>query len=226
MRYYPFLFLLLSVSAYAVTPLEYLGMQGYEQGEIDYILVGGRIDPARKNEVDTRHKLEVLGYSGEELEAKLRAYFPHKRVVSRHAPRNAMTLSDTERQVFDIVTEASTATSIPAPWIYAIIRVESAFNDFAVSKAGADGLTQLMPAAASEMGVRNRFDRRENIMGGARYIRKLFDRFGDWDLALAAYVAGPETVERAGRRIPDYPEVYAYLRDVKRHHQRYRSIVS
>ena len=53
MRYYPFLFLLLSVSAYAVTPLEYLGMQGYEQGEIDYILVGGRIDPARKNEVDT-----------------------------------------------------------------------------------------------------------------------------------------------------------------------------
>jgi soluble lytic murein transglycosylase-like protein len=94
----------------------------------------------------------------------------------------------------------------------AVIVVESGFNSRAVSKRGAVGLMQLMPATASQYGVFNRFDARQNVHGGARYLKFLIDRFGhDVRLALAAYNAGEEAVQRNGGQIPPFSETMAYV---------------
>lgn len=104
----------------------------------------------------------------------------------------------------------------------AVIASESCFNTHAVSRAGAKGIMQLMPATAREMGVSDVFDSRQNIQGGARYLRQMMDRFSqDKSLALAAYNAGPGAVEKYQRNIPPYPETQQYVRRVLRHFQRY-----
>jgi soluble lytic murein transglycosylase len=90
--------------------------------------------------------------------------------------------------------------------------VESGFNSHAVSKRGAVGLMQLMPATASRFGVSNPYDARQNVHAGARYLKFLIDRFGhDIRLALAAYNAGEEAVVRNGGQIPPFSETMAYV---------------
>lgn len=97
--------------------------------------------------------------------------------------------------------------------IKAVIKAESNFNPKAVSSAGAKGLMQLMDSTALEMGVDNVFSPGQNIDAGARYLRKMIDRFGDIKIALAAYNAGPAAVEKHGG-IPPYPETVKYVQSV------------
>ncbi|MGD9644021.1 MAG: lytic transglycosylase domain-containing protein [Elusimicrobiales bacterium] len=104
---------------------------------------------------------------------------------------------------------------IPENLFVSLVWHESGFNPRAVSRAGAMGLTQLMPATARALGVRNPFDPVENLEGGARYLRQQYERFGRWDLALAAYNAGPGAVSRYGG-IPPYRETQNYVRSVLR----------
>lgn len=103
------------------------------------------------------------------------------------------------------------------PWLLAAVaKIESDFDPYAVSHAGACGLLQLMPATAKRFGVRNVFDAAENVEGGARYLRWLLDRFdGRRDLALAAYNAGEGAVDRHGG-IPPYRETLRYVGKVLR----------
>lgn len=101
-----------------------------------------------------------------------------------------------------IITKASERHGVSFPLLKAIIKVESNFNPKAVSKKGAKGLMQLMPENIRSLKVKDPFDPVENIMGGAKYIRKLLDRFdGELQLSLAAYNAGPSQVDLY-RRIP------------------------
>ena len=101
--------------------------------------------------------------------------------------------------------------------IQAIIKVESSFNPFAISEKGAMGLMQLMPETAKEMNVLAPFEPEDNIMGGSRYLRKLFDLFdGDMELVLAAYNAGPNRIMGNGHRIPKIPETEQYVEKVLR----------
>ncbi len=105
--------------------------------------------------------------------------------------------------------------------IRAVIRAESSFNRYAVSKKGAQGLMQLMPATAKEMKVADPFDPHQNIEGGTRYLRKLMDSFdGSLTLTLAAYNAGP-TLVRKVNRIPRIPETVTYVKRVLGHYKGY-----
>jgi soluble lytic murein transglycosylase-like protein len=112
------------------------------------------------------------------------------------------------------IQEASLRHGVDSALVEALIRVESAFDPWAVSRKGAMGLMQLMPATAAMLGVRDAFNPKQNIEGGVRHLRGLLDSFaGNISLALAAYNAGVEPV-RWFRGIPPYPETQAYVRRI------------
>lgn len=120
-----------------------------------------------------------------------------------------------------IIAEASERTGLPAALIDAVIRTESGYRTAAVSRTGAQGLMQLMPGTAADMGVRNPFDPRDNILGGAKYLRRMFDRFGSIRLAVAAYNAGPGNV-RKHNGVPPFRETRRYVATVMRRYQQSR----
>jgi soluble lytic murein transglycosylase-like protein len=112
------------------------------------------------------------------------------------------------------VREAASKYDIEPELIRAVIRAESNGNHRAVSRKGAMGLMQLMPQTANDMNVSNPFNPEENIEGGTRYLRYLLEKFnGDITLALAAYNAGPKTVEKYGD-IPPISETIQYVKKV------------
>ena len=109
------------------------------------------------------------------------------------------------------IQEAAQKYGLAPQLIEAVIRAESGFKVDAVSVAGAQGLMQLMPATAKDLGVTNPFDIRQNIDGGTRYLRQMFDLFGgDARLALSAYNAGPGNVQKYGGDVP-FPETRRYV---------------
>ena len=113
-----------------------------------------------------------------------------------------------------IIQEAADAYDLDPALIRSVIETESAYNAVAVSRAGATGLMQLMPGVASNLGVQNLLDPRENIMAGARLLRELLDHHrGNLKMALASYNAGATAVARY-RRVPPFPETQAYVRKV------------
>lgn len=115
----------------------------------------------------------------------------------------------------DIIQEAAETYDMDPDLIHAVMQTESAFHPFAVSRAGAEGLMQLMPDLSDEMGVGDAFDPRENIMGGVRYLKRLLEYHkGDLDLALASYNAGPGNVERYGG-VPPFRETKNYVATIK-----------
>lgn len=115
-------------------------------------------------------------------------------------------------QYDSIIETAASAASVEANLLRAVIVVESGFNSRAVSKRGAVGLMQLMPATATRFGVSNPYDPRENVHAGAHYLKFLIDRFGqNIRLALAAYNAGEDAVDRNGGQIPPFTETMAYV---------------
>ena len=123
-----------------------------------------------------------------------------------------------ERQKIETsILKAARKYDLPVNLIKSVIRAESNFQVKAVSHAGAQGLMQLMPATARELGVKDPFNIAENIDGGSRYLRKMLDSFGgDLKLALAAYNAGPEAVIKYGGKVPPYRETQQYVRRVLR----------
>jgi soluble lytic murein transglycosylase len=122
-----------------------------------------------------------------------------------------------------IVKSASDRFGVDIHFIKAIIKAESGFDQEAVSKKGAKGLMQLMPGTASDMEVMDPHDPEENIVGGTRYFSLLLKRFkNNKTLALAAYNAGPETVENYNG-IPPFPETRAFVERVMRYYRSYKN---
>ena len=112
------------------------------------------------------------------------------------------------------IREAAERYAVSASLVEAVIRIESAFNPWAVSRKGAQGLMQLMPQTANALGVRDSFNPRQNIEGGVRHLRYLIDRYpGNTALALAAYNAGEGAVDYY-RGIPPYPETQQYVKKI------------
>jgi hypothetical protein len=105
--------------------------------------------------------------------------------------------------------------------LHAIVLVESAYNPKATSNKGAQGLMQLMPATAKRYGVSDAYDPRQNLKGGARYLKDLLTMFKyDLKLALAAYNAGEGAVKKYGNEIPPYPETLNYVKKVMGHYRK------
>lgn len=120
-----------------------------------------------------------------------------------------------------VIGLAAKAATIQAALVRAVIVVESGFNPRAVSKKGAIGLMQLQPATARRYGVKNIYDPEQNVRAGAHYLSDLLARYdSNLELALAAYNAGEDAVERYGRRVPPFRETLAYVPSVMRVYQR------
>ncbi len=115
----------------------------------------------------------------------------------------------------EYIEEAARETELDSTLIASVIRVESDGDPGAVSDAGAKGLMQLMDSTAHELEVSDVFDPRENIRAGSRYLKRLLDRYGDLELALAAYNAGPGNVDKYGG-VPPFTETHQYLERVNR----------
>jgi soluble lytic murein transglycosylase-like protein len=138
------------------------------------------------------------------------------------------TLSSTSSSGSDLVTteelnnyfaEASATYGVDEKLLKAVAKAESNFNPSAVSSAGAIGIMQLMPSTAAGLGVSDAFDARENILGGAKYLAKLLNKYnGDTSLALAAYNAGSARVDEYGG-IPPFAETQNYVAKVLAYYQ-------
>lgn len=113
------------------------------------------------------------------------------------------------RTLDDIIHEAATQNGVDERLIRAVIQVESGFRVDAVSRAGAQGLMQLMPATAKSLGVSDPFDPAQNVMAGTRFLKQLLTRYdGNMEKALAAYNWGPGNVDRHGMRLPSETRLY------------------
>ncbi|MBI2027266.1 MAG: lytic transglycosylase domain-containing protein [Deltaproteobacteria bacterium] len=128
------------------------------------------------------------------------------------------------KSYYRIVRTASYKYHLPQSLILAVIRVESNFKTKAVSHMGAEGLMQLMPQTAGDLGVRDTFSVRQNILAGSLYLRKLIDNFdGRLELALAAYNAGEPIVKKLGK-IPPYKETQNFVSQVLKYYKEYEDL--
>lgn len=136
------------------------------------------------------------------------------------APRAGATYSS--HAFRDLIRQNAMAYRLEEALVKAVIKAESNYNPQSVSKKGAQGLMQLIPETARLMRVNDPFDPAENIRGGSNYLRLMLDQFnGNIDLALAAYNAGPNAVQRHGG-IPPYAETQQYVQRVRRYLDQYR----
>ena len=186
-----------------------------------------RVQPqAVTREFENRAVQRIPAYSSSAVDnpASIRRSGEDRRQIESANPAEMVTRESrqpppriTEKQLIEEnVQKAAAKYNLRPGLIKAVIRAESNFQVRAVSHAGAKGLMQLMPATAGELGVTDIFDIEQNIDGGAKYLRRMLDRFdGNVRKALAAYNAGPGTVVKYNGQVP-YPETRQYVQRVLR----------
>lgn len=131
---------------------------------------------------------------------------------ARYRPFAARADAAPQRPYAALIDETARAVGVDPALVHAVISVESGYNARALSKRGAAGLMQLMAKTAAHYGVSDVYDPAQNVRAGTQHLRELLQLFGnDLELALAAYNAGAQAVERYGRKIPPFAETRAYV---------------
>jgi soluble lytic murein transglycosylase-like protein len=134
-------------------------------------------------------------------------------VTTVKSSSNATSEQKASINISEMVAKAAHDNHVDPLLVHSVIQVESNYNPYALSPKGAQGLMQLMPGTARDLGVSNSFDPRQNIEAGVRYLKYLQDLYKDDRLALAAYNAGPGAVQKY-KWIPPYPETQDYVNRV------------
>ena len=130
----------------------------------------------------------------------------------------------TKHDIAQAVEEASETHGVSSDLLLAMVVAESRCNQFAKSRAGAQGLMQIMPRTAQSLGVEQPYSIRENIAAGSKYISKLLEKYnGDTRLALAAYNSGPDIVNRY-RGVPPFRETRRYIRKVYKYRELFEQL--
>lgn len=161
-----------------------------------------------------RHSRFLKSRAAREPQASMSS-LPLTRLTSMSVGRSLDGFTTGDTIVDTLIVESGTRNHVDPVLLYAIMHQESTFKRRAISPKGARGLMQLMPGTAARFGVTNIFDPRQNVEGGARYMRFLLDTFdGDVSLALAGYNAGEGAVMKYGYRVPPYSETQEYVRRI------------
>jgi soluble lytic murein transglycosylase-like protein len=191
-----------------------LGLRHPEERRITQRRYSPRLGSERRRGDRRRHMLVSLMATGLSLGWHAAPQKPTVRPQVDVSVSNIVPI-EANRAYDSLVSEAASMFDLDPALLRAVIQAESAFDTSAVSRAGAQGLMQLMPELSRGFGVEDPFDPRQNILAGAEYLKQLLDRFhGNVDLALAGYNAGPTVVARY-RGIPPYKETHQYVRTIK-----------
>jgi soluble lytic murein transglycosylase len=178
------------------------------------MLVAGLERPVRADIYMYRDANGVMHFTNTPSSPEYRLYIRSRK--PRYSPSNI-------KKYDRIIREAAQIHGVDFYLLKAIIQAESSFNPRAVSKKGARGLMQIMPQNYPSLNIKDPFDPRQNIMGGTRYFRRLYDRYdGKLALSLSAYNAGPTIVDRY-QRIPPIPETERYVEKVMRFYRHYKN---
>jgi len=182
---------------------------GRVRAEYVVLQTGARLRVTGYELVGDRYRLQLQGGTAEVAAADVAGIEPEEIFDPMPPPLRPTT------PFYDVIRAAADRYGVDADLIHCVIAVESNFNPKAASPRNARGLMQLVPSTAKLMGVKNVFDPRENVDGGTKYLRAMLKKYNNnLTLALAAYNAGPEKVDRYGRRVPPYVETQAYVQKI------------
>jgi hypothetical protein len=183
---------------------------GAARGDYFVLRSGARMNVNAWELIGDHYKIQVNGGTAELPFGDVVSIEPDEIFVA--APRMPLD----QAPFGQLIRDVSEKYKVDSDLVFSVIAAESNFNPKAVSRRGARGLMQLLPATASRFGVKDIFDPKENVDAGTRYLRDLLKQYqGDLPLTLAAYNAGPGAVQKYGR-VPPYNETIAYVRAIRK----------
>lgn len=177
----------------------------------DYVVLrnGARLNVTGYEILGDRYRLHVQGGVADVPVEEIAAIEPEEVFEPSTEPLSEKTPYQ------KLILAAASRYHLDPDLIHSVISIESNFNPKAVSPKNARGLMQLMPRTAELLGVKNSFDPEQNIDGGTRYLRDLLAKYNsNLTLALAAYNAGPDSVDKYGHRVPPYLETMKYVQRI------------